>query len=658
MCGIVGKVDGSLSHGQMLSDLSCMTDAIVHRGPDDAGHEAGPGMGIGMRRLSIIDVAGGQQPISNEAGDIFVVCNGEIYNHKELRQRLESKGHCFRTKSDAEVIVHLYEDYGEECFQHLRGMFGLAIWDSRNKRMLIARDRLGKKPLFYADCGDRLTFGSEMKSLLADDPSLRTPNYAVLGHFFQFAYIPEPDTIYSGIKRLPAGCYGVWDANGLRIAPYWQLQFEPDHTTSEQEWAELLDAKLEEAVKIRLESEVPLGVFLSGGLDSSAVVAYAHAAGLKPLNTFTVGFDRSEWDESQDAQRIADHFGTTHHRLHLSEQTLGSTFADTLQAVIAHCDEPFGDASAIPTYHISRLAREHVTVILSGDGGDELFAGYSSYRGALFAQAYRKWLPGWLGQRALPSAAQALASVLPGSAHFKALRVAKIFRDSSQPLMRSYRDKTSIWNLRQLGELFSPEMLHTADYLGDQYMPDALWNIMTDDTGHDFVSRLTETDIRSYMLDDILVKVDRMSMAHSLEVRSPLLDHEIVELAARMPTSVKIKSRYGLGEGKHILRKVLDHRLPQRSLRKGKQGFSVPLRDWFRGGLRDFVHDTLLDDKALPTELFQRNAIEKTLHEHNRGTVDHANRIWLLLTFATWYAQNSTGSSLPASQPVLAGEVS
>ncbi len=649
MCGIAGIVDSTLNGSEIQATMRRMTDVIVHRGPDDAGLVCEPGMGIGMRRLSIIDVAGGQQPIANESGDIHVICNGEIYNFEQLRSQLEGRGHRFSTGSDAEAIVHLYEDYGQDCIRHLRGMFGLAIWDQRQQRLLLARDRLGKKPLFYAQLGDRLVFGSEMKSLLAAYPQLSRPNYRTLGQFFQFAYIHQPETIYSGIARLPAGHLATYSCGQLSIEPYWQLEFEPDDGPAEAEWCQRLDEALRDAVQARLHSEVPLGVFLSGGLDSSAVVAYAHEAGLKPLKTFTIGFDRAEWDESDDARRVAEHFGTEHHLLRISEADLRNSFETTLQSVIAHCDEPFGDASAIPTYHVSRLAREHVTVILSGDGGDELFAGYSSYRGALFAQQYRRYLPFVIGRHVLPTVARGAAGMLPGKWHYQALRAAKVCRDSALPIERAYRDKTSIWNVAELRQLLHPEVFAQAEYLGEQYLPDPLWARMRGD--RDLVSRLTEVDIHSYMLDDILVKVDRMSMAHSLEVRSPLLDHHVVELAARIPTRMKIRG----GSGKHILRQVIKDKLPAKTIRKGKQGFSVPLRDWFRGPLSELVHDYLGPGGYLPHDLFEQRQVETLLGEHRRGGADHANKIWLLLTFAAWHRQYQSGEGESASRLSGAG---
>lgn len=635
MCGIAGIV-APIGREEISETMVRMTDAIIHRGPDDQGHVIGDHIGIGMRRLSIIDVVGGHQPIANETGDVHVICNGEIYNHHELREELIAKGHRFKTGSDAEVIVHLYEEIGDECLQRLRGMFGLTIWDQRQERLLIARDRLGQKPIFYARKGNRLWFGSEMKSLLAAEPSLSKPNHAALGQFFQFAYVHQPETVFADIHRLPAAHYGVWQRGEFTIKPYWTIAFEPDESISDSDYAEQLDAVLADSVKARLESEVPLGVFLSGGLDSSAMVAYAHRAGLDPMQTFTIAFDRPEWDESDDARRVAEHFGTQHHCLELTESQMRDSLIETLEAITHHCDEPFGDASAIPTYHISRMAREHVTVILSGDGGDELFAGYTSYRGALFAENYRRYVPQLIGKHLLPGTASLMSGFLPGSLRYKMKRVAKVCRDSSLPIDEALRDKTSIWNTRELRSLLTPECYAGADYLGQQYLPDSLWKIMQSDG--DLISRMCEVDVKSYMLDDILVKVDRMSMAHSLEVRSPLLDHNVVELAARMPSRLKVNRK----AGKLIFRDVVRPHLPTKTVRKGKQGFSVPLRDWFRGELSSTVRGYLLDEGQLPEELFQRAGVEKVLAEHQRGSADHANKIWLLLAYAAWNKQTQS----------------
>ena len=633
MCGIVGIYQPGLARAEIAQRLSRMNDAIVHRGPDDEGQFASDGVGIGMRRLSIIDVAGGQQPISNEDGTIHVVNNGEIYNHKDLRERLESR-HQFRCHSDTEAIVHLYEEMGVDCFQEMRGMFGAAIWDSGRQRLVLGRDRLGKKPLYYALDGDRLLFGSEIKSLLAAEPSLREPDYSRLAEYFQFGFLCEPNTFYRRIKKLPAGHFAVYENGQLHIQSYWDLNFEPDTTRSWEDWASELDATLLESVKVRLESEVPLGVFLSGGIDSSAIVAYAHAAGLDPLKTFTIAFDRPDWDESSDARRVADHFGTQHHELQLTEPEMRNGLHDMLVELTHHFDESFGDDSALPTHFVSKLAREHVTVILSGDGGDELFAGYSAYQGALFAERYRRWLPGPIGRSLAPSSASLAAAILPGKMRYKLQRIAKVFRDSSKPILRSVRDKSSIWNCNEIRRVIQPEVLAGCELMGEQYLPPQLWQILGD-SSRDVVSRLTEIDIHSYMRDDILMKVDRMSMANSLEVRSPLLDHHIAELAARMPTNVKLRGS-GFGwEGKAILKEVLRRRLPRQTMRKKKQGFAVPLRDWFRDGLSDLVNDFLLyNGGQLPEGVMVASEVERIVKEHQSGRADHGRRIWLLLSLA------------------------
>lgn len=654
MCGIAGIIAPNLDEPSIRQVISRMTDRIIHRGPDDAGSVCGVGKAIGMRRLSIIDLAGGHQPIANETGDIHVVCNGEIYNYRSLRADLENRGHQFATGSDAEVVVHLYEEFGDAFLEPMRGMFGLALWDQRRDRFIIARDRIGKKPLFYAMNNENFYFGSEMKSLLAAEPNLNKPDYRRIGQFLQFGYIRQPDTIFQRIQRLPAGHLGIFEHGKLAVKPYWSLCFEPDETTTEAQWLEQLDSTLAESVRIRLESEVPLGVFLSGGLDSSAIVAYAHSAGLRPLKTFTIGFDRKEWDESDDAARVAKHFDTEHHLLRISESDLCQNFERTLEQIVFHCDEPFGDASAIPTHHVSRLAREHVKVILSGDGGDELFAGYSSYRGALFSQTFRSLVPYTLGRFVLPSILRLAANVLPGRHHYQALRFSKILRNSALPLAQSYREKISIWHAEELRELLTPEIALQIDDLNEQYLPEPWWSRLNDNG--DLVSRLTEIDIHTYMLDDILVKVDRMSMANSLEVRSPLLDHKMVELAAKIPTCFKIRN----GRGKYLLREVLKTKLPAKTTRKGKQGFSVPLRDWFRGSLKSLVNDYLGENGYLPTAIFSQNLVQKILREHDRGLADHSRKIWLLLVFAAWHrmyqSERNSHSNLTATQEVLACE--
>jgi asparagine synthase (glutamine-hydrolysing) len=634
MCGIAGLVNPNLGVDGIKAKIRRMTDAILHRGPDENGCFAIAGRGIGMTRLSIIDVAGGSQPIINETNDIAIVCNGEIYNHGELREMLIAKGHRFRTKSDCETALHIYEEEGVAGFQKLRGMFGLAILDTRQGVIVLARDRLGKKPLFYSHQGENLCFGSEIKSLLAACPELREPDYRKLPEFLQSGYLYEPDTIYKSIKKLPAGHYAIFRNNCLDIQSFWTLRFEVREKLSEAEWIERLDAQLLDAVKARLESEVPLGVFLSGGIDSSLVAAFANRAGLKPLKTFTIGFDNAQWDESADARRIAEHIGSEHHELRLSVDELQRSLPETLVKLVHYFDEPFGDDSALPTYHVSKLARQHVTVILSGDGGDELFAGYSSYQGAMFAERYKQLLPHWLGGGLVPNAVGVMASVMPGKLRYKLQRIERILRHSSLPLREGYRQKTSIWNVEELRGLLNADVLADNRSLTTDYLPRELTAIMN--SNRDVISRLTEMDVRSYMRDDILVKVDRMSMAHSLEVRSPLLDQFVVEMAAAIPSELKLKN----GVGKYILKKVVAPYLPAESMKKRKQGFGVPLRDWLKGGLAGMVSDYLEGAQPhLPGDVFQLGTVQKIVREHRQGERDHSRKLWLLLVLAAWFDQ-------------------
>lgn len=633
MCGIAGLVDPGMPGADIRRTLQPMTDAIAHRGPDDEGFYAAEGIGLGMRRLSIIDLAGGRQPIASEDGHIQVVFNGEIYNYRELHASLSSRGHVFRTRSDTEAIVHAYEEQGVECLASLRGMFGIALWDARARRLLLARDRLGKKPLFYAHRGRRLLFGSEIKAILAADPSLAEPDPHALIPYLRYGFVPEPGTMFRHIRKLPAGHWLTYDGGRVRLAPYWRLRFcdgEADHKDPQQLRDEL-DALLEEAVRIRLMSEVPLGVFLSGGLDSSTVVAYAHKAGLHPLKTFTIGFDRAAWDESPDAAVVARHFQTEHHVLHLRAEDLARDLPKTVLGLVRHFDEPFGDSSALPTYYVSHLAREHVTVILSGDGGDELFAGYSTYRGLKFAEQYRR-LPAWLGRRVLPALCRGAAGVLPAGRRYGVLRAAKVLQESALPFETMFFSKGAICDFDLLCRLLTREM---AAYVAPPGPPEGLSDIASVFRSTlPALSKASYAHLRFSLLDDILVKVDRMSMAHSLEVRSPLLDHHLVEFAASVPPALKLRG----WQTKAILRDVLQRYLPPETLHKKKQGFSVPLREWLRTGLHEMVGGYL--DSAngrLPPDLFNHAGIQTLLKQHRRGEADYSRVIWALLNYAAWH---------------------
>jgi len=632
MCGIAGLVNPAISAGALRRIVPLMTGTLLHRGPDDEGCYVSDGVGLGMRRLSIIDLAGGRQPISNEDGSVQVVFNGEIYNYLELRNALSQRGHLFRTDSDTEVIAHLYEEKGVESFTDLRGMFAIAIWDQRARRLVLARDRVGKKPLFYAQRGNALLFGSEMKAILAADPALAEPDVDSLAPYFQHGVVPEPRTMFRHIRKLGAAQWLAYEDGDITVAPYWRPEFvENDAPVSSRgQVVEELDALLEEAVRIRLMSEVPLGIFLSGGLDSSTIVAYAHKAGLRPIKTFTIGFDRRQWDESADAEVVARHFRTDHHVLHLREQDLAHSLPDTVFTLVRHFDEPFGDSSALPTYYVSKLAREHVTVILSGDGGDELFAGYTAYKGLRFAQHYQR-VPRWLGRRHFPEIVQRGARWLPRGRRYGAHRIARVLRDSELPFESRYFLK---------GSLCRPELFRQilTDDGAARLMRPGL-SIFADDIPRAMQSDMSEVNKTSYLglrlglVEDMLVKVDRMSMAHSLEVRSPLLDHRLIDFVTRLPPSLKLRG----WETKAILRDTVRRYLPRATMRKRKQGFSIPLREWLRNGLNEMIGDFLeADNSRLPSELFNRAVIRGLLAEHRRGEADHSSIIWLLLNYATW----------------------
>ena len=632
MCGIAGIVDPVMSSSEIRRTLERMADAIWHRGPDEGGFFVRDGVGLAIRRLSIIDVGGGHQPVASEDGKVQVVLNGEIYNYLDLRSELIARGHIFHTSSDTEVIAHLYEEKGAECLTGLRGMFGVAVWAQRTRRLLLGRDRLGKKPLFYAQQGNRLVFGSEIKAILAAVPELAEPDPQAVVPYFRQGFISEPGTMFRGIRKLPAAHWLSYQNGETTISGYWQLKFEESDPADRPagEVVEELDALLAESVRIRLMSEVPLGVFLSGGLDSSAVVAYAHKAGLRPLKTFTVGFDRPEWDESRDAQAVADHFQTDHHVFRLSEDELKAHLPETVLSLVHHFDEPFGDSSSLPTYYVSKLAREHVTVILSGDGGDELFLGYTSHQGVRFAEHYQR-LPPWLKRRFLPALARAGAACLPAGRKYGALRAVKVLEDSLLPFEQMYVNKGALCSEILLKDLFTKEFSAQASgFWAPQYREDVTAVMHS---GLSLLNKASYIDIRHRLLEDMLVKVDRMSMAHSLEVRSPLLDHRLVEFAARLPVQLKLRG----WQTKAILRDAVRRYLPAATLGKPKHGFSVPLREWFRGDLHEMVSDYLSPRNGhLVPGVFNQVTISRLMAEHYRGERDHSSVLWLLLNYAAW----------------------
>jgi asparagine synthase (glutamine-hydrolysing) len=628
MCGIAGIVDSTLDRADLVALVEQMTESLVHRGPDEGGHFIGDGVALGARRLSIIDVRGGRQPIDDESRQIHVVLNGEIYNYRDLRSELERRGHRFRTRSDTETVVHAYEEDQDGFASKLRGMFALAVWDERRKRLVLVRDRLGKKPLYYAHYDERLLFGSEIKALLAADPGLAEANRDALPAYLSLGFVSDPGTMFRRIRKLPPAQQLIYENGEVTIRKYWSLDFDQEEVPRDahlvaDELAELLD----EAVRIRLMSEVPLGVFLSGGLDSSTIVALAQKADPKPLKTFTVGFDRKEWDESEDARLVADHCGTDHHVLTLHDHDLSANLPATVLALVRSFDEPFVDSSALPTYFISQLAREHVTVILSGDGGDELLAGYTAYRGLQFAQHYRR-LPTLL-RRSLPLVANAIAALFPRGHRYGIQRAARILQTSSLRFDDLYFSKITLCSPQRLQQILTPEFFRSVNWM-TSVRPSQVETAFASNWPE--LVKMSYADLRFRLVEDMLVKVDRMSMAHSLEVRSPFLDHHLVEFVFKLPPSLKLRR----GRSKAILRDAMRPYLPPQTLRKPKQGFSIPLRAWLRGELYEMTRDYLTSDGCLPLDIFDRSGVHALLSEHVKGKADHSAVIWALLSFATW----------------------
>ncbi len=631
MCGIVGIV-GQEKYRADRESVRLMCRLLTHRGPDGEGYHFGDHVALGMRRLAIIDVKGGHQPIHNEDRSVWVVFNGEIYNYIELRDYLEKKGHQFYTSSDTECLVHLYEEFGDGCVSHLRGMFAFAIWDDRRKRLLLARDRLGIKPLYYWWDADTLAFASEMKSLLTLEGFERRMNIEALSAFFTFMYVPGPMTIYEGIYEIPPAHVGVWSNGNLQLKRYWDVKPEPDFSKPVDFFAEGLLHHLKESVRLRLISEVPLGAFLSGGIDSSAIVALMAGTSEERVKTFTVGFetDHSSYDERPFARRVAESFRTDH-----SERVLEADVEEILPAIIRAFDEPFADSSAIPNYLICQAAREWVTVALSGLGGDELFAGYERYRGALLADYYRQ-VPRVFRHGVIDP----LIRLIPESRNggLWGDRLKRFVEGTELALPERYQQYIAAYNDAEKAKLFNGDLVHELGKRGLSSTPLAMNE--TQDGFHP-LDRMLFTDIGAYLPDDELRKMDRLSMWHSLEVRVPFLDHKLVEFVATIPAGYKLK----VWQKKHILIRALEGILPQAILRRRKQGFSIPLNQWLRGPLRDLTHVYLGEQRLHDLGLFHPPTVAKILKEHDEGRRNHETKIWVLLTFMLWhdlYMQNNS----------------
>jgi asparagine synthase (glutamine-hydrolysing) len=644
MCGIAGIID---IVGQRPIDsalLHRMTDRLAHRGPDGNGFHITHGLGFGHRRLAIIDVAGGQQPLFNEDGTVSITFNGEIYNYRELMVELERRGHRFRTRSDTEVIVHAWEEWGEAAVTRLQGMFAFAVWDENRKTLFLARDRFGKKPLYYTVLGDgRLLFASEMKALLVCPDVPRSINLTAVEDYFAYGYVPESKSIYSHIHKVPPG-HHLTVTRGRHLAEpvqYWDLSFEGASNTKTEEQAqhELLE-RLQEAVRMRLISEVPLGAFLSGGVDSSAVVAMmAETSDL--VNSFAIGFTQTAYDETKYADQVADRYKTRHHK-----RVVDADDFSLVARLASIYDEPFADASAIPTFRVCALARENVTVALSGDGGDELLAGYRRYRWHLAEEKVRRMIPDFLRAPLLGSAGR-LYPKLDWAP--RPLRAKATLLELAEGTVAGYFLSVSMLadNVRRslLSSGFVKDLqgYHASEELARQFKAAPTDNAL---------AAVQYADIKTYLPSDILVKVDRASMANSLEVRAPFLDQGFAEWTTSVPAKLKMRGH----EGKYILKKALESRLPQNVLYRPKQGFVVPLAEWFRGPLQNTIRIALLGGVLSETGWFDNRFISTAVEQHIGGLRDHGRLIWALLMFEAFLrdVHQEDNAALPAlaSEPV------
>jgi asparagine synthase (glutamine-hydrolysing) len=632
VCGIAGIVGGN-QEAVEASDVHRMCQAIVHRGPDDEGVYVRGGVGLGMRRLSIIDVAGGQQPIHNEDGTVWAVFNGEIYNYLELRAELEGRGHHFYTHSDTEVIVHLYEELGAECVKKLRGMFAIALWDESKRYLLLARDRLGKKPVHYAIHNDRLLFGSEIKAVLAVAPELAIPNPEALLQYFYFGYVPDPLTAFAGIQKLPPGHFLEFSHENLRIRSYWNVPSYGSATAkSEEECLEILELKLAEAVRVRLMSEVPLGALLSGGVDSSIVVALMARASSTPVKTFSIGFAEDVFNEAPYARIVAERFGTEHH-----EMVVDPNIEETIAYLSSMLEEPFGDSSMLPTYFVCRMARQHVTVALTGDGGDEMFAGYDRYAVAMRRKRFDN-MPQWAGR----FYRRTLHPNLPAGFYGRnmAWNASLNWRDR-------YLDGVTYLPARgRERSLFSKDFLAAADRMSDPLQQ--FQNYFDHTPGaQDDLSRLLYLDTKTYLTGDILTKVDRMSMATSLEVRVPMLDHEFVEWAAALPIEWKFRA----STRKYLLKRLAERiGIPAELLHRPKRGFQLPLEQWLRGELKQKFLSILTEPRTLQRGYFRPDAVRGMIDEHVRGRRNRSGVLWKMLILEWWhrnYLEKEVGHPAP-----------
>ncbi len=631
MCGIAGAIWTDPRLTVTESTLSRMTDALTHRGPDDSGNyyqpwrhdlsgQLHPGVALGFRRLSIIDIRGGHQPLSNEDGSIQVVFNGEIFNYRELRRGLEGTGHRFRTDSDTETIVHLYEDLGTECFEKLNGMFAIAIWDSHKEQIILARDRLGKKPLYYSHRSGQLAFASELKSLAMIEDLPRKVDPGAIDLFLTYQYIPHPHTIYQGISKLSPGHFAVYRHDQLKVQNYWHIDWTKTTSMGKAEASDQLRELLTDSVRIRLRSDVPLGTFLSGGVDSSLISAIAQKELSEPVRTFSIGFSEKDFDETHFARMVADKIGSQHQQFEVAPDAL-----QVLDQLAYHFDEPFGDSSAIPTWYLSELTRKQVTVALSGDGGDELFMGYPRYAALWLSEATKSWNPfskllqgKWL--QGLPVSDRRNSIVRKLKRYGEAL---------GQSPVRRYMNWIQIFGEASRIELYRDDFVEQLPNRDPVYFIEEAWGRLGK---RDLLSKASLGDLQTYLPCDLMTKVDIASMAHSLEVRQPFLDYRLVEWAAALPPELKFRHM----KGKRLLRDAFQGLIPDPIWTRPKMGFGVPIAKWFKGPLREKTESLLLSSDARCHQYLRSDAIKGLVERHMSGTSNEAYRLWSLLMLEAW----------------------
>jgi asparagine synthase (glutamine-hydrolysing) len=621
MCGIVGILELG-SRAASREQVQRMNDCITHRGPDEQGVWTHGPVALAMRRLSIIDLACGQQPMCNEDETVWIVFNGEIYNFPELRQQLEARGHTFRTHSDTETILHAYEEWGEDCPKHLRGMFAFAIYDIKTETLFLARDRVGKKPLLYTEVEGQLLFASEFQAILTNRHVPRRPNLQAIDSYLATNAIPAPLTGFEGIYKLQPGHWLRVRNGEIHTERYWQLDFSQKMRISEAEAADELLRHLEDAVRVRMISEVPLGSFLSGGIDSSAVVAMMAKLSTRPVKTFSIGFKEKEYSEIEHARRLAKQWNTDH-----TEVIVEPNAMDILPTLVRHYGEPYADSSAVPTFYVSQITRQHVTVALNGDGGDELFAGYERHRAMKIAEAVPHTL--------LKMGATA-SHRLPGSNNFRSrsARLKRLLTAASLPRAQRYLYWISSFSAMQKTQLYTAEFIEQSKF-GQKPQPTEQW--LMDSSDLNIVDACLQTDTYTYLPDDLLVKVDITSMANSLEARSPFLDTPFIEWAAKLPPGLKLKG----STSKYILRKALAESglVPRENMERPKMGFGVPISHWFQDTMREMLIETVLSERALSRGYFRPDELRRLVNEHLEGQNDHAYRLWALLMLELWHLE-------------------